>query len=275
MDSSSPSASVSGWWRWPVISAIGLIAVLIVNYLANALPLNDISTGDVTNQFLIPFQPAGWVFGTIWPFIYLLLGVYVVASFLPATRHHVRMSAVGPWLLVANIANIVWLFSWHWTRLLIGLLLLIVLVASLFMIHQAVRQPADDQPRTTAQRLISWVPFSVYIAWACVATLANVQILMDEWNVLSSGLSSTGWTVVFILIGLLIAIGVSMRWHDAAVPLVIAYAYIGIAARQWDNERAIVWTAIAAAAIAIMFAIAAVVRSSRTRDVITDNHYPG
>ena len=49
------------WWLWPVISLLGYIAVLVVNYLANSLPLNNQRTGDITDAYIVPFQPAGWV----------------------------------------------------------------------------------------------------------------------------------------------------------------------------------------------------------------------
>src|SRR5690606_19891653 len=83
------------WIAWPLISLIGLAAVVLVNWLANWLPLNDITTGQISNDHPVPFQPAGWVF-SIWGLIYVLLAVFVIFSFFPQGRRATRINAVGP-----------------------------------------------------------------------------------------------------------------------------------------------------------------------------------
>jgi translocator protein len=248
------------WWLWPVISLLGYIAVLAVNYLANSLPLNDQQTGDITDAYIVPFQPAGWVFGTIWPTIYLLLGIYIVYSFLPAGRRHSLIDSIGPILLVANIANISWLFAWHWERLVPALVILAILAASLATIYLRIRTARRDAEDMSAlQQALLAVPFSVYLAWACIATLANVQILMSEWG--WNGLDA--WTVVLLVIGIVLAATMALRWQDVAFPLVFAYAYSGIANRQWGEDTYVGTVAIVMAVIAVALAIVALVGSFR------------
>lgn len=249
---------------WPVISAIGLAIVLLVNYLANSLPLNDQQTGDVANTYLVPFQPAGWVFGTIWPLIYLLVGVYVVASFVPATRDHIRINAVGPFLLLANSANIAWLFVWHWEHLLLALFALLGLVAALMAIYFRAREPRpNDREASTLHRLIATVPFSVYLGWACVASIANIFILASQWGWDEGVMSPTAWTMIFMAIGVMIATRFATRWHDGILPLVIAYAYAGIAARHWDNDSLLAYAAIAFGVISLLVGVMAIILSTR------------
>jgi len=248
------------WWLWPVISLVGYIAVLITNYLANSLPLNDQQTGDITDAYVVPFQPAGWVFGTIWPTIYLLLGIYILYSFLPAGRRHSLIDSVGPILLVANIANISWLFAWHWERLVLALIILLVLAASLATIYLRIRTARREAESMSAvQQALLAVPFSVYLAWACIASLANVQILMSEAGL--DGLEA--WTVVFLVIGIALAATMALRWQDVAFPLVFAYAYTGIANRQWGEDTYVGTVAIVMAVIAVALAIVALVGSLR------------
>jgi benzodiazapine receptor len=55
-------------WRWPLINLVALIVTIGVNGLANALPLNGITTGDVINRDPVLFLPANWVF-SIWGLI--------------------------------------------------------------------------------------------------------------------------------------------------------------------------------------------------------------
>ena len=243
-----------------MISLVGYIAVLITNYLANSLPLNDQQTGDITDAYVVPFQPAGWVFGTIWPTIYLLLGIYILYSFLPAGRRHSLIDSVGPILLVANIANISWLFAWHWERLVLALIILLVLAASLATIYLRIRTARREAESMSAvQQALLAVPFSVYLAWACIASLANVQILMSEAGL--DGLEA--WTVVFLVIGIALAATMALRWQDVAFPLVFAYAYTGIANRQWGEDTYVGTVAIVMAVIAVALAIVALVGSLR------------
>lgn len=43
-------------------AALATAATLVVNYLANGLPINGQTTGDVTRRFEVYFVPAGYVF---------------------------------------------------------------------------------------------------------------------------------------------------------------------------------------------------------------------
>ena len=45
-----------------ILNIIGLAGVLIVNGLANILPLNNLSTGEISDRFQVFFVPAGYVF---------------------------------------------------------------------------------------------------------------------------------------------------------------------------------------------------------------------
>lgn len=246
-------------WLWPVISLIGLAVVVLMNWLANWLPLNDQTTGDISNAHPVPFQPAGWVF-SIWLVIYALLAVFVIYSFFPSGRLNARIQAIGPLFLVTNIANVSWLFFWHWETFQGSMLALVVLTGVLSAIYLLLRGARRDTGKmSTLQRLVVAVPFSVYLAWACIATLANVQVWMREggWDGGIFGLR--GWTVIFLLGGIILAAGIAFFSHDAAFPLVFVWAYLGIAQRQWGEDMLISLLAIVlvvgAAALAAMGAI--------------------
>ena len=59
----------SGLWRQVGVVAATIFA-LTLNILANALPLNGQSTGDISDRFPVYFVPAGYVF-SIWGVIYI------------------------------------------------------------------------------------------------------------------------------------------------------------------------------------------------------------
>ncbi len=53
-----------------IANVLAVIATIIMNILANALPLNGQNTGDISDRFQVLFVPAGYVFA-IWGLIYI------------------------------------------------------------------------------------------------------------------------------------------------------------------------------------------------------------
>lgn len=251
-------------WTWPLTNLIGLLVVVLVNALANLLPLNDRTTADVVNRDPVPFQPVGWVFG-IWWLIYILLGVFTIYGLLPAGRRNRRLQQISPLFLISNIANIAWLVLWHWERFAASLVVMVVLLVTLIAIYIAVRvrnRPSPDAPRhTKLQRLILWTPFSIYLGWICVAALANLMVWLDRSGWDGGPFSYNVWAALFIVAGALVAALFAFVWNDALIPLVFLWAYIGIAQRQWGESAlvsvtAIVFTVVAAALAAVAMLLA-------------------
>jgi hypothetical protein len=60
-----------------ITNIIGFIAVVAVNTLANTLPINGKTTGELSDAYPNLFVPAGYVFA-IWGVIYLLLLAFTV-----------------------------------------------------------------------------------------------------------------------------------------------------------------------------------------------------
>ncbi|MGC4105134.1 MAG: tryptophan-rich sensory protein, partial [Thermomicrobiales bacterium] len=121
-------------WFWPLVGLVGYLLVLLMNFLANWVPLNGQSTGEVVNKRPIPFQPAGWAF-FIWILIYVLLGVYVVYTLTPGGQRSHRVRRIGGFFILSCVANIAWLFLWHWEQFLLSLIAIGVLWASLLAIY--------------------------------------------------------------------------------------------------------------------------------------------
>ncbi|ULE33686.1 hypothetical protein [Mycobacterium sp. IDR2000157661] len=63
-----------------VLVAATHLSMVIVNILANTLPINGVRTGDVSDAYPNLLAPAGYAF-SIWSLIYLLLGLHVLFQF--------------------------------------------------------------------------------------------------------------------------------------------------------------------------------------------------
>ena len=64
-----------------ILTIVTFIAMVVVNFLANRLPINNRSTGAISNAYPNLFAPAGLTF-SIWGLIYLLLAGYLLYQFI-------------------------------------------------------------------------------------------------------------------------------------------------------------------------------------------------
>jgi len=212
-----------------VINVIALIATIAVNGLANALPLNGLTTGEISDRFRVYFVPAGYVF-SIWSIIYVGLIAFVVYQALPAQRSNPRLRRVGYLFAVSCVANIAWLFLWHYEQFPATLLAMGALLASLIAIYLQLRQ--GGTPVTTAERWLVRLPFSIYLGWVSVATIANVTTTLDYLGWDGAGVAPPVWAVIMLGVGVLLALAMSLSQADVAYVLVLIWACVGIAVKQ-------------------------------------------
>ena len=238
---------------------LSVLAVIGVNALANVLPINGQTTGAVANQFDVYFFPAGYAF-SIWSLIYLGLAAFAVYQALPDQRHNPRLRRVGYMVMLTGLANIAWIFFWHYELFPLSLLAMLILLGALIAIYQLLE--VGQIRVSAAEKWLVQAPFSIYLAWVTVATIANVTILLAylDWD--GWGISPAVWTVIMIIIGLAIAAVVSLPRSDTAYLLVIAWAFTAIAVRQVDAPLVFTSAAIAAL-LALILAVAAFINNYR------------
>lgn len=252
-------------WTWPLISLAGLLTVVLIHWLANWLPLNDRTTSEVSRANPVPFQPAEWTF-LIWPLMYVLLFVFVLHSLLPAGRQHSRIQAVGPLFLLANALSIAWVLLWHWERFAGSLAAIVVLLGSLLLIYGMLRPRGPDTERLSpAQRLLVRVPFSISLGWISIATLVNLEIWMSGGGWDGGPFGLTGWAIIFLLAGTLVAAAFAFIGRDAAYPIVFVWGYAGIAYEQWDTSRLVSVLAGVLAVVAVALTVMAFLLSFDSR----------
>ena len=212
-----------------VIVVMAVIATLVVNGLANALPLNGLTTGEISDRFQVYFVPAGYVF-SIWGLIYVGLILYAIYQALPAQRENPRLRATGYLFALSCLANIAWLFLWHYELFLFTLVAMGALLLLLIAIY--LRLGIGRTAVSTGERWLVQLLFSVYLGWISVATIANVTSVLDYLNWGGWGLSPELWTAIMLLAGVGLAFGLAFSRGDVAYGLVIIWAYAGIAVKH-------------------------------------------
>ena len=233
-----------------ILNLLTLLLTITVNALANALPINNRMTGDISDSFNALFTPAGYVFA-IWGVIYLALGVFAVWQLLPAQRDNQRLDRIGPWFIIANLANGAWIFAWHYLQFTLSLIIMVVLLIALLVIYT--RLQIGVKPVSPKERWFVDTPFGIYLGWISVATIANVSsVLIDlGWN--GFGISAEIWTVIMIVIAVVLGVLMTWRRQEIAYPLVLVWAIFGI--NQNSTGGPLVHTSALVAAIVLLAAV--------------------
>ena len=235
---------------------LATLATVTINGLANALPINGQNTGQISDRFDVLFVPAGYVFA-IWGLIYLGLIAYTIYQALPAQKENPRLRAVGWIYVIASIANSVWIFLWHYEYLSLTVVVMLVLLASLLVIYQ--RLGINRTQVSRGERWAVQVPFSIYLGWITVATIANVTDLLWSvgWN--GFGLSAEAWFLLMLGAVIIIAGLMAFTRGDVAYLLVLVWALAGIAVKH-SGLQTVAMAAAVTAGIVVVFIIVGVVR---------------
>ena len=103
------------------------------------------------------------------------------------------------------------------------------------------------------------VPFSVYLGWITVATIANVSQLLFVLGWGGWGIAPITWTIIMLAAAVVIAALMAVTWRDVAYLAVLVWAVIGIALKHGATP-AVSLAAWAAAAIIALLLIWSAVR---------------
>ena len=85
-----------------IVSAVAFIAMIMVNVLANLLPINGLDTKEASDLYPSLFTPAGITF-SIWSVIYLSLLCFMVVSW--KRKSDALINELLPWFTVSCILN--------------------------------------------------------------------------------------------------------------------------------------------------------------------------
>lgn len=230
-------------------NVLAYVLTVLVNSLAGSTTiLGGKNTATISDSNPTLITPAGYVF-SIWGVIYVLLGVFVVYQALPSRQEEEFQKRVGWLFVLSNAANIVWLFLWQYGYLSLSVPVMFLLLATLIGIY--LRLGIGKAQVTMRERLAVHLPFSVYLGWITIATIANVAAALVSVGWDGFGLGPETWATLIILVALLITILVVAARKDVAYSLVIMWALVGIAMKQSGNQTVVMLTEASAAIIVV------------------------
>ncbi len=211
-----------------IIVIVTFLIMITVNALANIIPINGQTTGQVSDAYPNLFAPAGFTFA-IWGLIYLALAAYVLYQFgffqgRQCRTNSALLDKIGLYFSISSIANAAWIFAWHYHKILLSMLLMIVILMCLIVINQII----NKEQLSLREKIFIKIPFSIYFGWITVATIANATILLVRLGWDGFGISQVAWAVIVIILGAIIGTTTMLKNKDFFYGLVIIWAYIGI-----------------------------------------------
>ena len=242
------------------LNVLAFAVTVIVNALASSLALNGVTTAEVSDLYFTLVTPAGYVF-SIWGVIYTLLLLFAVFQALPSQREKPFLQQINVLFVLSSVFNVAWLFLWHYDQIVLSVVLMLALLATLIAIYM--RLGIGKTSVALKERTFVRLPFSVYLGWITVATIANVSSALRSIRWDGFGLLNDTWAVLVIVVALLITLAVIVTRKDVAYSLVLVWALVGIAVNQSAYQNIV--TVAIASAIIIVFALAMVLAWSKLK----------
>lgn len=233
--------------RWA--NVLAFILTILVNVLAGSTNfIGGKNTAQVSDSYPTLITPAGYVF-SIWGFIYILLGVYVVYQLFAGPRIESFQRRIGWFFVLSCVFNIIWLFLWQFEYLTLSVILMFLLLATLIIVY--LRLDIGKSKASTTERIVFHLPFSVYLGWISIASIANVATTLVSLKWDGFGIDSMIWAALIVIVVLLITLIMLVKKNDVAYALVVVWALLGISVKQSDNQTVVLLTELCAVIIVI------------------------
>lgn len=193
-----------------IINIFAFIAMVAVNILAEVLPINGVTSGQVSDSYASLFTPAGITF-SIWGVIYI--GMAYFAFWQAFTKNDDIVDRIGISFAISCALNIAWLILWHYNMVYLATVVIFVLLFTIGDIRKTVW--SSDEISTCNEDSCSldsgskgkanWAikaGFSIYNAWILMASIASAFIIAGD---LFSGFAFSVLAQVLVCMALLAA----------------------------------------------------------------------
>ncbi|WP_026559704.1 tryptophan-rich sensory protein [Bacillus sp. J37] len=232
---------------YAILNVIGLLIVLAVNYLANALPIGGQTTGEVSDKVFTLYTPAGYAFA-IWGLIYFLLTVWVIRQFFVNDEQKENDRKIGVWFFINAILNSSWVIVFQNEYFNVSIFIMLGILLTLIIIYKNIQR----LPHSTWYMRF---PFSVYIGWISVATIVNVFVIFEANGIERLiGLDEQVWAIIMLIVGAILGVIFTLTQHDIAYSLTFIWAFIAMMVEQ-SGHPAIV----KASKVAVVFLVGGIV----------------
>ena len=226
-----------------ILNFLSVFLVIIVNYFAQTLEINNNTIGSLSQEYANLFTPAPYAFA-IWGLIFLSLFIYVVFQINRAfsDKDSDFILQTGPWFFIANVANAAWVVAWLFEYTLVSVLCMLVILVSLIIIILQTNMEKWDAPIKIIA--FTWWPICLYSGWITLATIANVAAYLAKigWN--GWIFNPYVWTLIMIVVALIINLLMVYKRNMREFAAVGIWGLFAIYIRHIDKHPDLAYTAL-------------------------------
>jgi len=232
-----------------LLNLFSVFLVIAVNYVSQALRLNNTTIGTISAEYENLFTPASYAFA-IWGIIFLGLlayGLFQVRRAFFSDKKSDFIAQTGYWFLLANLLNAAWVFAWVFDYTGLSVLIMLGILLSLIKIILNTNMERWDAPIDVIAFV--WWPICIYSGWIAVATIANISAFLAKlgWN--GGFLSESTWTITMIIVASVLNLIIILKRNMREFAAVGVWAIFAIFIRHKDSFENISYTALGASVI--------------------------
>ena len=146
-----------------------------------------------------------------------------------------------------------------------SLIIMVLLLLSLIVIY--VRLDTVRARVKNYEKVFVNIPFSIYLGWITIATIANATAYLVNINWDRFGISEQLWAVIIITVGVIITIVALFSRNDIFYALVVVWALIGILLKRIADtsvpDNPVTIASIAGIVIVVIGIIAQLIRKKK------------
>lgn len=253
------SARNNAGLRWTVL-IVTILAIAFCN-ITQVVPMGGAkSIVQVTYENRSLFVPAGYAFA-IWGIIFLGFIIYAIYQVLPSQRNEVLYDRLAYPFMAVNVLNAVWqvLFRFEY----IGWALLIIIANFIFgLVQFRIVKPAVNNHHHS-----QWltVPFSIFMGWISVATIANISIYCVHIGWHGGPIPEVTLAMITLFIAVLLGVIMSVAYRDWLYPAVVAWATIAISVAYRAEVQDVSDAALLAGIVSAAWSLGMAIRYSRNK----------
>ena len=214
-----------------IANILAFAAMVYVNYLSNALPINGNTAGELSDKYVNYFVPAGLTFaiwGVIYSWLMVFLGFQIASFFNKKIEEKVNpiIEKIG-WVFVFScVLNVGWLLAWHYEFVELSVVVMLSFLSLLLYLNYTIG--VGKTKISSLEKWISHAPFSIYVGWISIATIANVTALLVNFSWSGFGIEGDDWAKIMIIVGAIITCLVLLTRNAVFFGLVVIWAFYGI-----------------------------------------------
>jgi benzodiazapine receptor len=235
------------------------LLIIVTNVIFNLLSITlfaNPSVEEVINSYPIFFAPAGYSF-SIW-IVHLLFIIYAVLEITPDKKNMASLDRLALPLIITNIFELCWQYSFIRGQLNIGMIFLIGMLLSACLLYVKAQNYFDLL--TIGMR---WrIPFNLYLAWTSLITISSTAswLLSIHWSM--AGMNESSWTIILILFSGLLGALMAFGKQDMIYAMIMAWANLSLGIKFHHQSQSISVAAFAVGLFLIWCALVSLVQSS-------------